>query len=289
MKRTSLIEPALPRPRLLAAALAVLCLLGGALCAGATETAPLVIAGTGDSEELLRTLAARFMRDNPDTRIEVPDSVGSTAGIKAVLSGKAELARTARPLRDEEKAQGLTELVFAKAPVIFAVNPSVTGVESLTPRQILDIFSGQVADWSALGGPAGPIHKVCRKTPETSRDVLDAAIPGFEALGCQGQAVAYSTPEAVKLAADNPGTIGYFARPAMATTKLRALAYDGAAPSPENLARERYPLSIPFALVYKPPLSPTAARFVTALGLPDGRTALANYGCLPLPVKAATP
>ncbi|WP_428562416.1 MAG: substrate-binding domain-containing protein [Solidesulfovibrio sp. DCME] len=285
-----LFTPAPRRARFLTAvALALLCLFGGAFRAGAAETAPLVIAGTGDSEELLRTFALRFMRDNPDTQVEVPDSVGSTGGIRAVAAGKAELARTARPLRDEEKAQGLAEIVFAKAPVVFAVNPSVSGVESLTARQVLELFSGEVTDWSALGGPAGPIHKVCRETPETSRDTLNAAIPGFAALGCQGQAVAYSTPEAVKLTADHPGAIGYFAKPAMTGSKLRALAYDGVPPSPENLARERYPLFIPFALVYKPPLSPLAARFIQALGLPDGRTALANYGCLPLPVKIAAP
>jgi phosphate transport system substrate-binding protein len=270
----------------LAAALVLSCL---AAPARAGDPAVLVIPGTGDSEELLRTLTARHMRETPDVRIEVPDSIGSTGGIKAVLAGKAELARTARPLRDEEKAQGLVEVVFAKAPVLFAVNASVTGVDSLTKAQALDVFSGKVTDWAALSGPAGPIHKVCREMPETSREILNAAIPGFEALGCQDQAVAYSTPEAVSLTAGHPGTIGYFSRPAMAASQLRPLALDGVAPTPENLGRGSYPLFIPFALVYKPPLSPAAAAFIAALGLPDARTAMANYGCLPLPVKAATP
>ncbi|WP_300164545.1 substrate-binding domain-containing protein [Solidesulfovibrio sp.] len=270
----------------LAAALLLLCL---ALPARAAAPVVLAIPGTGDSEELLRTLAARHMRENPDVRIEAPDSIGSTGGIKAVLAGKAELARTARPLRDEEKAQGLVEVVFAKAPVLFAVNPSVTGVESLTKAQALDVFSGKLTDWATLGGPAGPIRKICRETPETSREVLNAAIPGFEALGCVDQAVAYSTPEAVSLAAGHAGAIGYFSRPAMAASQLKPLALDGIAPTPENVSRGTYTLFIPFALVYKPPLSPAAADFLAALGLPDARTAMANYGCLPLPVKAATP
>lgn len=282
--------PAAVRATLFAAVLAALC---GLACAApparAAGAPPLVIAGTGDSEELLRILAARYMREYPEARIEVPDSIGTSGGIKAVLAGQAELARTARPLRDEEKAQGLVEVVFAKSPVVFAVNPSVTDIESLTKAQVLDVFSGKIADWSALGAPAGPIRKVCRETPETSRVLLNAAIDGFEALGCREQAVAYATPEAVAMTADNPGAIGYFAKSAMTGTKLKALALSGVAPTPENVSRGTYGIFIPFALVCKPPLSPAAAGFIKALSLPDARTAMANYGCLPLPVSLPSP
>ena len=282
--------PATARKTLFAAVLAALCSLAcAALPVRAADAPPLVIAGTGDSEELLRILAARYMREDPEAHLEVPDAIGSSGGIKAVLAGKAALARTARPLRDEEKAQGLVEVVFAKSPIVFAVNPSVTGVGSLTKEQILDVFSGKVTDWSALGAPAGPIRKVCRETPETGRVLLNAAIDGFEALGCREQAVAYSTPEAVSLTADTPGAIGYFAKSAMTGTRLKALALSGVAPTPENVSRGAYDIFIPFALVYKPPLSPAAADFIKALALPDARTAMANYGCLPLPVSLPSP
>lgn len=264
-------------------------LFAGSVRAADGPGARLVIAGTGDSEEMLRNLASRFMREHPDVAVEVPESIGSSGGVKAVLAGKAELARLARPLRDEEKAAGLTETVFATAPVVFAVHPSVTGVENLTTAQALAIFSGAVTDWSALGGPPGPIRRVCRKTPETSRDLLNAAIPGFAALDCNDQAVAYSTPEAVELVARHPGAIGYFTLPSTVMAKLRPLSLDGVLPSTENLARAAYPLSVPFSLAYKPPLSPAAARFVAALGLPDARTLMAKFGCLPGAGKAAAP
>jgi phosphate transport system substrate-binding protein len=226
-------------------------------------------------------MATLFSRQHPETAIEVPDSVGTSGGIKAVLAGQAELARTARPLRAEEKAAGLAETVFATAPVVFAVNPSVTGLPGLTAEQALAVFSGRVRDWSELGGAPGPVFPVCRKTPETSRDRLDAAIPGFADLDCRNQAVAYSTPEAVSLVAAHPGAIGYFTLPAMAGTPLRPLAFEGVAPTPENLGRGTYVLSVPFALAYKPPLGPAAARFLAAFGQADARALLAQFGCLP--------
>uniref|UniRef100_I2Q4J2 ABC-type phosphate transport system, periplasmic component n=1 Tax=Desulfovibrio sp. U5L TaxID=596152 RepID=I2Q4J2_9BACT len=271
--------------------LACLVLAGGSARA-ADGQGRLVVTGTGDSEVLLRHMAALFLRRHPDAAqaaIEVPDAVGTSGGLKAVLAGQAELARTARPLRDEEKAAGLAETVFATAPIVFAVNPSVTGLRSLTADQALAVFSGRVRDWSELGAAPSPIYPVCRKTPETSRDRLDATIPGFADLDCRNQAVAYSTPEAVSLVATHPGTIGYFTLPAMAGTPLRPLAFEGVAPTPENLGRGAYPLSVPFGLAYKPPLGPAAARFLAALGQADARALLAQFGCLPGDGKPAAP
>ena len=255
----------------------------------AADPATLTIAGTGDSQDLLRLLAQRFMRDNPDIRVDVPDSVGTTGGIRSVLAGKAELARTARPLREDEIAGGLTETVFAKIPVVFAVHPSVTGIPGLTSAQVLAIFSGTVQNWSQLGGPSLPIARVCRETPETARLLINAAIPGFEATDCTGQAIAYTTSEAASLTTGHPGAIGYFSLPAITATPLVPLALDGVAPSLENLGRGRYPLAIPFALAYKPPLSPAAARFLKALGSPDALSLMTRLGCLPLPGKPAAP
>ena len=255
----------------------------------AADPATLTIPGTGDSQDLLRILAQRFMQDNPDIRVDVPDSVGTTGGIRSVLAGKAELARTARPLREDEIAGGLTEIVFAKVPVAFAVHPSVTGIQGLTSAQALAIFSGDVRNWSQLGGPSLPIGRVCRETPEAARSLINAAIPGFEGTGCQDQAIAYTTPEAVSLVTGQPGAIGYFSLSAVTATPLVPLALDGVAPSLENLGRGSYPLTITFALAYKPPLSPAAARFLKALGSPDSLSLMTRLGCLPLPGKPAAP
>jgi len=269
--------------RLLTIALFLWALAGLAGPAGATgETTVVTIPGTGDSQELLRILAERFMRDNPEIRIEVPDSVGSAGGLRELMAGKADFARTARPLKEDEIAAGLTEVVFAKTPIVFAVNPSVTGVADLTTAQALAIQTGKIKNWSELGGPDLPIARVCRETPETSRVLLNAAIPGFEADGCRGLATAYTTPDAVAMTADHPGAIGYFSLAAMTTTKLIPLALNGIDPSPEQVGRESYPLTIPFALAYKPPLSPAAARFLKSLASPDALSVMTRLGCLPV-------
>ncbi|BAH77271.1 substrate-binding domain-containing protein [Solidesulfovibrio magneticus] len=280
----------LTRPWFLAVLAGILALAGlwppSTLAAGETV---LTIPGTGDSQDLLRLLAERFKRDNPDITVNLPDSVGSTAGLRLVIGGKAELARTARPLRDDEIAAGLSQTVFAATPVVFAVHPAVTGVKGVTSAQAQAVFAGRVKNWSELGGPDLAVARVCRETPETTRELLNAAIPGFEAGGCHDQAVAYTTPEAVALVAGHPGAVGYVSLAAMAAANLTPLALDGVAPTLENVGRGSYRLVVPFGLAYKAPLSPAAARFLKFLSSPDALSLMARLGCLPSPAKPTAP
>lgn len=277
--------------RLVTAVLLAVALLlpAGRAAAGDGAPTPLVIADVGDCEELLHILASRFMAENSDIRIDVRPTAGPAAAVAAVLAGQAGLARLSRPLTLEEQAQGLTELVFARAPVVFAVNPAVAAPDSLTREQVAAIFSGGVTDWSRLGGAPVPIHPVCRQPVDAARDVVDAAIAEAATTPCQGAFATTSMARAVDLTAATPGAIGLFPKPAVAATKLRILALSGVPPTPENVSRGTYPLSMPLTLVFKMPLSPAARRFIAALRLPDGRTALANYGCLPGPVPHPAP
>ena len=280
----------LTRPWFLAVLAGILALAGlSTPSALAVGEAVLTIPGTGDSQDLLRLLAERFRRDNPDITVELPDSVGTTAGLRLVIGGKTELARTARPLRDDEIAAGLSQTVFAATPVVFAVHPSVTGVKGVTSAQAQAVFAGRVKNWSELGGPDLAVARVCRETPETTRELLNAAIPGFEADGCRDQAVAYTTPEAVALVAGHPGAVGYVSLAAMAAANLTPLPLDGVAPTLENVGRGSYRLAIPFGLAYKSPLSPAAARFLKFLSSPDALSLMARLGCLPSPAKPAAP
>ena len=170
-------------------------------------------------------------------------------------------------------------------PLVFAVHPAVTGVKGVTSAQAQAVFAGRVKNWSELGGPDLPVARVCRETPETSRELLNAAIPGFDANGCRDQAVAYATPEAVALVAGHPGAIGYFSLAAMTAANLVPLALNGVAPTLENVGRGSYRLVIPFGLAYKTPLSPAAARFLKFLSGPDALSLMTRLGCLPSHAK----
>ena len=92
--------------------LSAVCLVAFGMYGISAATEKIVIAGTGDSQSLLRVLAGDFEKSHPGTAIEIPDSIGSGGGIKATAMGKCDLGREARGIKDKEKKYGLKYRLF---------------------------------------------------------------------------------------------------------------------------------------------------------------------------------
>lgn len=271
--------------------LALLCLL--ALSPVATQaqqpvgqkssanTKVLVIPGTGDSQGLLRNLAQLFSKNRPGITVEIPDSIGSSGGIRSVLRGKNEIARVARPVTEKENSQGIKSHLFAQAPVVFAVSPGVSGVTSLSLEQILGIYSGKIQQWDSLGG-GGKIYVMNREAGDSSRTVLENLIPGFKEISPLAGAVVYTTPDAVQILQASPNTIGYLPMSAVAGTGLKVLSVQDIPPSVVNVRQKKYQLVVPFALVWKDPLSPQAQDFLDFLSSPAARKLMLENGVIPV-------
>jgi ABC-type phosphate transport system substrate-binding protein len=95
----------------------------------------LVIEGTGDSRDLLRAIARRFEQIHPNVFVEVPGDTGTHSGIRKVGESKIEMARVARPPKNNEKRYGLTYRAFAESPVVFAIPPNVRRIGDLSTEQ----------------------------------------------------------------------------------------------------------------------------------------------------------
>jgi phosphate transport system substrate-binding protein len=243
----------------------------------------LVIEGTGDSQGLLRDLAWRFMRVHASVEVVIPESVGSTGGINALRNRQIELARTARPLTIEERRAGLTEVVFAKSPVVFVVHPSVAEIDSITTEQVLDIYSGKVMWWEELGGQPFKIYPVSREPGDSSRLVLEEKLQGFRDI-TPGAMVrtAYSTSESVDMIKGHKNTIGYMPMSAAYRSGLKLLKLNGVSPTVENVLNGTYPLVLPLSVVHGSELSPTAKGFVDFLFGPVATDVIKKYGGAPV-------
>ncbi len=268
--------------RVLVLGLSVFCLHSLALAAEEVK-GHLTIAGTGDSQVLLRTVARAFMDRYPDITVQVPDSIGSGGGIKALLTGSCSLARVARPLKEQEKRAGLTYLLFARAPVVFAIHPSVTGVRDLTYEQILGIYTGRIRTWDRLGGPAGrKIYVANREAGDSSRRVLESFLPGFRNIRAMVGETIYTTPETVAILSTTPFTIGYVPLSATAGSDLLVPSLNGFAPTKETVASGEYPLAIPLALVWKEEPDAPQRLFLDFLLGPEGSRIIQAHGAFPV-------
>lgn len=244
----------------------------------------LVIEGTGDSQELLRAMAKRFEEIYPDTTIKVPDSIGSSGGIKAAGTGNADLGRVARQIKEKEKKYGLTYKLFAKSPVVFVVHLSVEGIDNLTFEQIVEIYSGKITNWNQLGSKTHKIYPIGREPGDSCKTLLETHIPGFKEITTPAAQIYYTTPEAIEALVEHEYTLGYVPMAMIATTNLQIVKVGGISPSLENMKQGKYPMILPFGIVYKEPLKPLAKAFVNLLFSAEGRQIIGEYGCLPTPI-----
>jgi phosphate transport system substrate-binding protein len=263
-------------------------LLAGCLsCAGPALAQPgtgqhLVIPGTGDSQTLLRDLAELFMRANPGVSVEIPDSVGSSGGRKAVRDGRATLGRVANSSAAKEAGGGLAYLEFARTPVVFAVNTSVVGVTDITPQQALGIYSGTIADWTELGGRPGKIYPIARETGDSSWSAICANLPGFRDIASPAGKIFYTTPEALKAVQDHPGTIGFGPQAMFASGRVRILSLAGKKPYTPEAGLGDYPISIPLALIWKGDPGPLERRFLEFVRSSATAPAIRRHLCIPV-------
>lgn len=241
----------------------------------------IVIAGTGDSQQILRLLARAFESANPGKKIEVPDSIGSSGGIKSLLEGKCDLARSARPLKPKENSHNLTYKKFAFSPVVFAVSANVKLIDNLTVEQVIGIFSGKINSWDMLGGEKARIYVAMREEGDSSLEIIKDNIPQWKNIETFTGETLYSTPEVVNIIAGHKNTIGFIPIAMADKEKMNVLKLNGILPSVENVRNKSYKLIIPFSIIWKGELNGLAKAFVDFLSSPAAQKIMLENGVVP--------
>ena len=216
--------------------------------------------GSTSMEKVIGTLSEQFMADNSGVTVTY-DPTGSGAGIEAASNGSADIGLASRALKDEEKAGGLTETIVALDGIAVIVNAD-SKVENLTVEQIGKIFTGEITDWSEVGGDAGTISCIGREAGSGTRD-------GFESItgtkdACKLDQELTSTGGVIEAVAGNPNAIGYASLSAVeGKNTVKAVTVGGVACTEETVLNGSYAIQRPFVLVTKTgeTLSPAAQAF----------------------------
>ena len=216
--------------------------------------------GSTSMEKVIGALSEQFMADNSGVTVTY-DPTGSGAGIEAASNGSADIGLASRALKDEEKAGGLTETIVALDGIAVIVNTD-SKVENLTVEQIGKIFTGEITDWSEVGGDAGTISCIGREAGSGTRD-------GFESItgtkdACKLDQELTSTGGVIEAVAGNPNAIGYASLSAVeGKNTVKAVTVGGVACTEATVLDGSYAIQRPFVLVTKTgvTLSPAAQAF----------------------------
>ena len=253
---------------------AVLALSMLAGCGSNKTTGSVATDGSTSMEKVIGALGEAFQNDTGISFTYNP--TGSGSGIKAVQEGRCDIGLSSRDLKDEEKATGLTGTVLAYDGIAIIVNPE-NPVSDLSLETIAKIYTGEITNWSAVGGKDAEIVLIGREAGSGTRDGFESITDTEDA--CQYRQELTSTGDVITTVSQNPGAIGY-ASVASVKDTVKALTVDGVAPTEETIKDGSYVVQRPFVLVTKTgvELSDAAFKFFTYITSSDANEIIAAAG-----------
>lgn len=202
--------------------------------------------GSTSMESVVKALGEAFMEMNPEVTVNY-SGTGSGTGIQSTIDGTCDLGLSSRALKDEEKTNGAVENIVALDGVAVVINPA-NGVEDLTVEQIAQIFTGEITNWSELGGTDGEIAVFGREAGSGTRGAFEEIVGVEDA--CKYTNEYSSTGDVIGNVASNPNAIGYASLSAVDDT-VKAVKVNGVAPSEDTVKDGTYEIQRPFVMVTK--------------------------------------
>ena len=202
--------------------------------------------GSTSMEKVIGALGEAFTEANSDVTFTY-NPTGSGSGIQAVQEGRCDIGLSSRALKEEEKAAGLTETILCYDGIAVIVNPENT-VEDLTLEQIAAIYTGEIKNWSEVGGADAEIVLIGREAGSGTRSGFEEIVEVKDK--CQYRQELSSTGDVITTVAQNPGAIGYASLASVKDT-VKAVKVGGVAPSEATVKDGSYAIQRPFVLATK--------------------------------------
>jgi len=201
---------------------------GGGSTAESSLSGKLTLNGSTSMATVCQALGEVFHEQNPGVTVE-KSGTGSGDASKAVLAGTALIGDLSRELKDSENPDQFEVVQIATDGIAIAVHKD-NPVSDLTQEQIAKIFTGEITNWSEVGGQDQAITVLGREASSGTRD-------GFEAIfGVEGEAK-YAAVGYISLASVSPS--------------IKAVKVDGVEATDENIVNGTYKVSRPFIQIYK--------------------------------------
>ena len=222
-----------------------------ALAFGMTEARAdrLVIKGSDTlGAKLVPQLAEQFKAQHPGTTFDIA-AEGSTTGIAAIIDGTAEIGMSSRRAKTSEvgtaaaKGKHMKPTIVAFDGIAVIVN-SANPIKGLTKKQVEQIFTGDVTDWSAVGGSGGKISVYTRNTSSgTYSDFKELAMKKRDYAG-GSQKMAGNEQIAAEVG-KNPNGVGYVGLAYTKAGGIKVMPIDGVLPSVQSVHAKTYPYARP--------------------------------------------
>lgn len=258
------------------------------LCTGSVVYA-FDISGSSTVQPVVEKLIPLFTQGGESVKVT---GGGSGAGVKNAIAGTSAIGMASRDLSDTEKA-ALKNTVIGIDALAIIVNQR-NPVTSFTKSQLVELYSGKVDNWSALGGPDLPVQRVSKEVGRSTLELFEHYTgllspdrkKSDKPLISSKTYVVGANVEALTLVGGMPGAIGYVSvgtarAMAEAGMPVKIIPLDGQEPTDAAIKSGRYPIVRPLNLVYVNE-TPSVRAFLDLAQGPKGQEIVQSLGFLPV-------
>ena len=199
--------------------------------------------GSTSMKNVIAALTEGFAEVEPGVTVSY-DPTGSGAGITGATDKTLDIGLSSRALKDDEKAdvEGTTIALDGNAIIV----NNASKVEDLTVDQLKQMFTGEITNWSEVGGDDGEIVLIGREAGSGTRDGFESIVDVKDS--CKYAQELTATGAVISAVEANPLAIGYASLSAVGDT-VKMVTVGGVECSEETVKDGSYEVQRPFVFV----------------------------------------
>ena len=234
--------------------------------------------GSTSMKNVIAALTEGFAEVEPGVTVSY-DPTGSGAGITGATDKTLDIGLSSRALKDDEKAD-VEDTTIALDGIAIIVN-NASKVEDLTVDQLKQMFTGEITNWSEVGGDDGEIVLIGREAGSGTRDGFESIVDVKDS--CKYAQELTATGAVISAVEANPLAIGYASLSAVGDT-VKMVTVGGVECSEETVKDGSYEVQRPFVFVTNKSvaLSEQAQAFVDFATSKDAADLIRTAGAVPV-------
>ena len=234
--------------------------------------------GSTSMKNVIAALTEGFAEVEPGVTVSY-DPTGSGAGITGATDKTLDIGLSSRALKDEEKAD-VDGTTIALDGIAIIVN-NASKVEDLTVDQLKQMFTGEITNWSEVGGDDGEIVLIGREAGSGTRDGFESIVDVKDS--CKYAQELTATGAVISAVEANPLAIGYASLSAVGDT-VKMVTVGGVECSEETVKDGSYEVQRPFVFVTNKSvtLSEQAQAFFNFATSADAADLIRTAGAVPV-------
>ena len=199
--------------------------------------------GSTSMKNVIAALTEGFAEVEPGVTVSY-DPTGSGAGITGAADKTLDIGLSSRALKDDEKAD-MEGTTIALDGIAIIVN-NASKVEDLTVDQLKQMFTGEITNWSEVGGDDGEIVLIGREAGSGTRDGFESIVEVKDS--CKYAQELTATGAVISAVEANPLAIGYASLSAVGDT-VKMVTVGGVECSEDTVKDGSYEVQRPFVFV----------------------------------------